>query len=466
MNYFLGRIGLVSAIALFAFSSFPASAAEYSLYVDASASDEGDGTKDEPFRKLSDAIGEAKSGDRIYVANGEYPGGFTVPESVSLRGENRDKTVIKGTVTATNKTSFSDLTISGGSVALSIVKDAKVKVEQSAIRDASKIGIEIVPGNGEIVIRKSKIYKNGKGAYIQKGNNLDITGSAVYKNSEEGLDIRNDIDGVIAGNEIYENGEPGIEIILGESDMLIEKNVISGNAASGISAQFYPDFKKTGDTVIRGNTIKKNGSYGITCKTPSGGKPSAAYWEKSLTIEKNVFSGNKDREIAGRCNIPLAADVEAVTKEQVVAIDPEAAQKKAEEEAAKIAAAEEARRVIEADAKIREEAEAVIAEFDSMKEHVSEAFRTVDERAPSKYWYWLLGPDEESVLAAETHVFAAKAGFERLRDISVQSPVTETRLELEGKLPDLESYVTEQERNLSAKKRDLGFWNRIKNIFS
>ncbi len=453
---------------LFAVSLFtapPLPAAEYSLYVDGSAEDDGDGSKDDPFRKLSDAIEEAEGGDRIHIENGEYSGGFTVPESVSLHGEDRDKTVIKGTVTASNKTSFSDLTVSGGSTAILIVKDAKVRIERCAIRDAAKIGIEIVAGNGELVIRKSKLYKNGKGVYIQKGNNFDIAGSAVYRNDEEGLDIRNDVDGVIAGNEIYDNGESGIEIILGESDMLIEKNVISGNAASGIASQFYTDYKKTGDTRIRGNTIKKNGSYGINCKTPSGGNPSAAYWGKSMLIEKNIFSGNKEKEIAGRCNIPLGEDVEQVTKEQIVVADPAAAGKSAEEEAARLAAEEEAKRVVEADAKIREEAETIIAEFDATRTRVGEVFRAVDERAPSKYWYWLLGPDEESVLSAGNEVATAKFQFERLRDISVQSPVTETRLELEGKLPDLEAYVSEQERILSEKNRDLSFWNRVKKLF-
>jgi hypothetical protein len=64
------------AVSLFAAPPLPA--AEYSLYVDGSAKDDGDGSKDDPFRKLSDAIEEAEGGDRIRIENGEYSGGFTV----------------------------------------------------------------------------------------------------------------------------------------------------------------------------------------------------------------------------------------------------------------------------------------------------------------------------------------------------------------------------------------------------
>ena len=77
------------------------------IYVDDDALPGGNGSYEHPFQFIQDGINVASSGDIIYVFDGIYNEDLEIAKSVVLRGEDRDTTVIEGTVLI--KTSYMTL---------------------------------------------------------------------------------------------------------------------------------------------------------------------------------------------------------------------------------------------------------------------------------------------------------------------------------------------------------------------
>ena len=270
--------------------------AKTNCYVDKSAEDDGDGSSDEPYKKISKALD--KGCKKITVEKGIYKDPITLGSGVKIIGKSRDGVVITGKIKMKDNSELDKVTVSGSGI--DVDKGADVDVENSKIKDAH-IGIKTL-GNGTLTVEDTSFSGNRKAFYLQRGKNVKITGCKVYNNSEEGIDIRSNVDGVISHNEIYSNGESGIEVILGKSDLRIENNSIKKNRASGIATQYYKEASKLGGVKIIGNTITGNKDYGINCKIPSGGSPAADYWSNSIGMHSNKISDNKDGNFSETCH--------------------------------------------------------------------------------------------------------------------------------------------------------------------
>ncbi len=302
-------------IVFFVFSAQISLGASYDFYVDESyAEDDADGSEDKPYETLEKALAETSPGDKIYLKNGTYIGNVVLEKDVELYGQDKNKTIIEGSgihsvITAKENNLLKNLTIQGGSTG--ITAEGEIKITDCKIQSASKKGIDLLEGSATLTLENSKITKNGKGLYIQKGRDVFLSGNEITNNKEEGIDFREKVSGTVDNNYIAGNGEGGIEIVVGSSNVLIKNNQIKKNKASGIAAQFYSQAKKTGEITIKKNTISLNGAYGLTCKAPSGDDYSKSYWNKSLEISENKIENNKGKAIAGSCKI-----IEAVTKEE------------------------------------------------------------------------------------------------------------------------------------------------------
>lgn len=286
--------------------------AEDVCYVDEKADDDGDGSSDKPYKKISKAID--KDCGEIRLSKGTFKEDITLKKSMTLRGNNRDNSIIEGKVTMNDKSEFSKITVLGGGV--EIAEGADAEIGNARIKD-SNIGINTV-GKGKLIVNDTTVSGNRKGMYIQYGKSVKITNCKVYNNKEEGLDVRANVTGSINGNEIYSNGESGIEIILGKSEMNIFNNDIKKNGASGIAAQFYSDTEKLGDVNIKNNIVTSNSNFGLDCKAPSGGsgRPKG-YWSDSMDLTSNKIINNKDKDIAGSCKFDEDKIADATqTKEQ------------------------------------------------------------------------------------------------------------------------------------------------------
>jgi hypothetical protein len=442
-------------------------AVEYSLYVDGHADGSGNGSKEDPYKKIEKALGESGNGYTIYIYDGNYDGGFDVPLGVNLYGESRDKVLISGGIRMSNETSMYNLTVTGGGTGITIEPGADVTLEKCNITRSSKIGIDMQPGNGKLTVSNSRIYKNGKGLYVQKGNQLQLLGSTISDNREEGIDIRNKVDGVVKNSMISSNGESGIEIILGSSDMSISNSTISANAASGIAAQFYADFSKKGKVRINNNKIKNNNQYGVRCGNPSGGTPSGGYWEKSLNLDGNSFSGNDNGDIEAGCRITLDEE----TDEEVKKIIVQTEKKEAFVEKQNISVEEKSETESELSRLKEEEASNIEAELEMAKKYMANIESKVEQdvgvvKKKNKFFYLFSGPRRSTILSLESDVSDFKLNIENMRELASQSPYDDMRKSIEKDISVFEQKLSFLQNGLDDLKKDQLFWYRLKGIFN
>lgn len=466
MKFFQHRNFKIVAIYLavsifFVESDLRLDAESYALYVDEKYEGSEKGTQGSPYASIAAALKKAEKGDRIYLKKGEYQGGFKLPEGVGLVGEDRDSVVIEGKITVADKSSLENLTASGGRTAILVEEDASFLLAKSNVREATKIGIDIPPGNGKVIVKNSRIYSNGKGLYIQRGNKLEISGSEIFRNSEEGIDIRDKVDGFIQGNDIRENGESGIEIILGDTDMTISANSIVGNKSSGIAAQYYEAFNGIGELIIKKNTIKRNLSFGLKCNMPSGGKPSRDYWDKSMTLDDNVFDGNAHGKFSERCRLTLN-DLEIGEINENQDSGEISSSRQAEEERKRLE--EEQWRSEEAIRKIQEQELIIEEEIRLEGERISNEIEKMSQEKNFRFIF--RGYDKSSIEGINLAISRTREKSTQLKQLAASSPTEEIRESIEGKMAVLDQGILEKERNF----QDLinsgnSFWKRIGGYF-
>ncbi|HBO16840.1 MAG: hypothetical protein UR69_C0001G0197 [Candidatus Moranbacteria bacterium GW2011_GWE2_35_2-] len=302
----LKKLTLLFLIVLFCIFLNPSSAltASYDYYVKSSASKDGDGSKDDPFRFFSDALEEADNSDKIFIANGFYDEeDIYIGKSIKIIGESENGVVFSGKILMGNNSLLQNVSLKDARSKIIIEKDANATIQNCTVQNFSGIGIESMPGSGTLEILNSKI-KGGdnKGIYVQRGKNIKIIGSEIIGNEEEGIDIRSNVSGIIKNNLITNNNESGIELIVGSANLKISDNKINGNNASGIATQFYKEFSKRGSIYIENNSLSENGKYGVDCANPHNGAPEISYWRNSIEINGNDISLNEIKSINDLCN--------------------------------------------------------------------------------------------------------------------------------------------------------------------
>ncbi|HLN18656.1 MAG TPA: right-handed parallel beta-helix repeat-containing protein [Patescibacteria group bacterium] len=296
---------------------FLLSAETYNIYVDSSfTGDDSDGSQEKPYSKLSDAAKGASGNQTIYLKNGEYSKA-EIGKSVKIIGQSK-KAIIKGTLTLSGNNHLENLTVSNGSPSILISKNSDVTIDDCQIENFQLMGIQALPGGGNVIIKNSSIHgRGGKGIYIQEGRNIEISGNEIYDTGGEGLDIRARVSGKVFDNAIYGNSESGIEFVTGSSNINISGNNIKNNGASAIASQFYRGTSKTGKIVIQKNVMSKNKKFGLDCAFPSGGEPSSEYWGDSIELIENTIEGNKLMPISNVCHMSQAVDEEEKEKNDI-----------------------------------------------------------------------------------------------------------------------------------------------------
>lgn len=306
---FKNKIGVLVMASLFLVWPWFSLAVDYDYYVDSSASSGGDGSKDDPFKDISEAV---EKGGNIFIEDGDYDENLELKKGTKLFGESEGGVVIAGEIKMKDKTALKDLTVKDANETVVVTADADVEIDNCTITKFNKIGINALAGGGKLKVVNSKIKDGeGKGFYIERGKEIELIGNEVTGNKgEEGIDIRSKVDGVIRNNFIVGNGESGIEVVVGSSELIIKDNKINKNGSSGIASQFYPDsgLSGKGDIKIEDNEIEDNDKYGFDCNRPQGGSPDEDYWRDSIELEGNDISGNGIKAISDYCKFIKAVD--------------------------------------------------------------------------------------------------------------------------------------------------------------
>ncbi len=315
------------------FLSVPLEALAKTVYVEEDGDDSNDGSSDNPYETIEKAAEEVNDGeaDEVRIGKGTFSGSATFDKGVTVKGDGKGDTTINGALVFRKKVNIRDLSIRGKHQnAVTIGKDGEATVENVDIRDFLGIGIWAQAGSAVLTVKDSRIGgSSGKGIYAEVGTKLNVSGSTIVNNKQEGLDIRQNTRGTIKNNSIEENNESGIELIVGSSDFTISGNKIKNNDASGIAFQFYELKKKLGTIRVTGNTISGSRKYGVDCNKPQGGESPTGYWADSITLEENTFASNKMADVSTKCKL-----IEAKTEEEEKALEEQLKVEEKKEEAA------------------------------------------------------------------------------------------------------------------------------------
>jgi parallel beta-helix repeat protein len=255
--FMLGPLFLMTVVIHF---SAPAKAESKTIYVDAKNTGSEDGTKEHPYNTIKEGINAATSGDTIFVWNGTYLEWNIVldKDNLSLVGENRDITIIDGSL----------------NYWILIVKAQNVTVTGFTIRN-SPIGTAGIFLNHATRSRISKnIIKNhDSGIYsIFSNDNLIennwvsdtyagiILSSVCRENKISKNDVKGNIRGIDLSNGAHNNEIENNNIVQNTYGISIspDNNSILGNQILNNDVGIYEDSESTRGYQIFHNNLVNN----------------------------------------------------------------------------------------------------------------------------------------------------------------------------------------------------------------
>lgn len=277
------------------------------IFVKEGSSGKEDGSYDHPYSSINEAIKKADGKTKIIVRSGTYKENIIIPRDVKISGSDRHKVFIDGeskndpTVTMTNKTEISDITVKGGKNGI-LIKDSgkkgEVTISNCYVRSAKSDGIKISNGDKssdrKVNIIESKIYDNGKSGIFSERRRLVIIDSEIFDNDLDGIDLEKSVEAYIAKNEINQNDGVGLKLRLDNAQTTVIKNNFYKNNRDAIEVR---SGGKIGNINIKKNNFVKNDSYGIA-KVLKDADGFTDFRGLSVATD-NIFHQNKKGTISG-----------------------------------------------------------------------------------------------------------------------------------------------------------------------
>jgi parallel beta-helix repeat protein len=239
------------------------------------------------YTTIQAAINNATNGDTIFVYNNTYNENIdTKLKKISLIGEQRDITIIKGQTTdpvvriGTSYVNISGFTMMGTSpeIVIQVASLAEnVRISDNVIQDGG-YGISLQPTTSRVT----------------------ITGNTIVNNAFIGIQLQTSSYDVISSNIVEDGGGQGIALSLNSNHNSILNNSVVNNAKEGIMVE------GSGSTVntISGNNVSSNqvgirfssaGSNTVTENNIQGNTMEGMLLQLSRenTISINNFNENK-----------------------------------------------------------------------------------------------------------------------------------------------------------------------------
>jgi parallel beta-helix repeat protein len=196
------------------------------------------GTTEHPYRYIKDGITGAGNGDTVYVYNGIYYEHITTWKTTTLVGEDREGTIIDGSINGVNTTdvihmladgvTISGFTIQNGEIYIGIPSEYNV-ISENIIQNCYS-GLFINGGSYNKVLNNI-IRKNNYGICLFGTNNL-ISGNLIIDNNREGINLWGS--GQLIVRNIITNNVKGIELNTKANNNKIIANNITDNSDYGI----------------------------------------------------------------------------------------------------------------------------------------------------------------------------------------------------------------------------------------
>jgi len=233
-------------------------------YVNDDAKMGGNGSFDNPFQTIQDAINVSFNGDIIRVMPGYYQEILNVNKSVSLQGSGREQTTISGfgegggdmIGISVNDVSISGFTVTDGDTGILLVYVNNITIENSTISWNGEYGIGLVSSDN-CTIYGNTVTGNGLyGIYVHDSSGNSIHENLVSENMGEGIRIRSSYENVLVNNTIESNDGSGCMVISAD------RNIFSGNIIAGNVRGIY-FLSGSANNSFTNNHLYGNILYGI-----------------------------------------------------------------------------------------------------------------------------------------------------------------------------------------------------------
>ena len=245
------------------------------------------------YSSIQDAIDNASNGDTVFVYSGIYYENVFVNKSLTLRGEDKNTTIIDGSGDvgfniSCNETFINDFTINncifGISLLYNIFEVSNIAISNNLIYDCGH-GILFVNSNSTYILSNTIFNNLGNSVFIQKCNNSNISNNVFYNNSQNGITIKSSSNCIIFSNDIYNNLDLGISIIDSSQNNSIFINNINNNSNKGIYVEEFSFNNSFYHNNLWNNTLNAydEGSNYWDDGYPSGGN----YWDDYSGADNN-----------------------------------------------------------------------------------------------------------------------------------------------------------------------------------
>jgi parallel beta-helix repeat protein len=220
------------------------------------------------FTRIQDAIDNATAGDTIIVRDGMYVENVVINKSITLRGENRNSTILDGNRSSVIRVTANNTTISN--VTLRNARDYPAD-------DSTQAGIALWGVRG-CMIKNITVYNNTVGVYLEYSDNNTVRASYLVFGST-GVEIiaMNSYNNIIDGNWIEGNDYNGIMLFSAPS------NTVTNNYVYNNSVGIY-SYDSSGSFIYQ-NQFIENGIQALDYGTN--------YWNttKNCTVGPNIIGG-------------------------------------------------------------------------------------------------------------------------------------------------------------------------------
>lgn len=260
------------------------------VYADAAyAGESSDGTRENPYPSLAQALEVVEEGGRIALAAGEYTDGIAFTQSTSVVGRCSSMVSITGLepslygfdaviqVRAGSESTLSDLTVSGAGVGINIVQKSLVTLERVVI--SNTLGYGLLVAHSETVVTGSDLHitgtlpagdsSNGSAVRVEGGASLTLNRTAISKTTGYGLRLMSPGSSLVAHElAVTEtlpmlSGTSGRGVRLSDGASLeLTQSVFAKTTGLGISAYHANSTVTIRDSVIS-SQIEGTSSYGM-----------------------------------------------------------------------------------------------------------------------------------------------------------------------------------------------------------
>ena len=207
-----------------------------------------DGTEENPYQNIQDAIDSASSGDVIMIMEGIYNEWLTIDKPLTLQGENRDTTILEASTTS-SKDGITVKNISGVTIRNLTIRKYRFDIYLENSHN-NFITNNIITDLGPLInvdycgIRTSNADNN-------------MINNNIIRNNEYGISLHSSSDGNIIENNTFINNEQNAIRLNWSSNNIVKNNSVTNNGY-GINIEYHAN-----ENIIEENNISNNSNHGI-----------------------------------------------------------------------------------------------------------------------------------------------------------------------------------------------------------